>query len=84
MIGSMSGVQGRTPIQGVDFDTWISVIHALQREGITDTNQVFDYCEAHGFPVGRTDAVDSSWRQVAETDPVAAEWYRWEMLRPKV
>jgi hypothetical protein len=67
----------------VDFDTWISVIHGLQREGVTEPNAVFDFCEARGFPVGRTDAVDSSWRHVVETDQAAAEWYRREMLRPK-
>lgn len=69
------------PIMGVDFDLWIDTIHALQRDQVTDTEAVHAYCEARGFPVGRTEVVDADWRQVTQTDNVAAEWYQWEMLR---
>lgn len=69
------------PILGVDFDLWIDTIHGLQRDQVTDTEAVHAYCEARGFPVGRTEVVDADWRRVTDTDNAAAEWYRWEMLR---
>jgi hypothetical protein len=71
------------PILGVDFDTWIATIQALQRAGLSNPDEVHAYCEARGFPVGRTQVVDADWRRVTQTDNAAAEWYHWEMRRPQ-
>lgn len=60
------------PIEGVDFDTWVSVQAHLVRERVP-RSRYDEVAVGHGVPAGRWAAVESAWRSRMAGNPGLAQ-----------
>jgi hypothetical protein len=68
------------PIEGVGYQTWITVSALLQRDEVHPL-QLDAFTTYRGVPSGRWIEVDAAWQQRAQTDPVVAEWATYDRKR---
>lgn len=66
--------ESHPPIEGVDFDAWMTAIVAIVRGKVSaaDCPALYD---AHGFPAGRGEAISAQWYERLQSDEVLRDWY---------